>query len=242
MSRHHEALECYQLAILVDNNNSITWTQKAISLEKIGLYEDSLNACSKALEIDAKNFYALAQKGRVLFKMNRYQESLNTYKIAFSLNPDDSKIVFDYSFVTSYIGEIEEAKRLASISAENISEEYLKSNKLRTFFHALGQSKKLFERAKDLIEIKEGDSEFWIYYASLFEDIGDWNNALIAYQSASKIDHENYWIKYKIGFALEKLGSFRDALASYKAALQINPHYRIAKYRCKKLYKHHYTD
>jgi tetratricopeptide (TPR) repeat protein len=50
--QYPEALECFEQAIILNQNDSELWNFKAVSLRSMGRYEEAVECFNKSLEID----------------------------------------------------------------------------------------------------------------------------------------------------------------------------------------------
>lgn len=55
IAQYHEALSCFEQALLLDQNNPELWNFKAVSLRAIGRYEEAMESFNKSLEIDPRD-------------------------------------------------------------------------------------------------------------------------------------------------------------------------------------------
>jgi tetratricopeptide (TPR) repeat protein len=56
-----------------------------------------------------------------------------------------------------------------------------------------------------------------------------YNRALYAYEKASSISPNNFYVLTGKGLALEGVGRYQEALEAFEAALNINPNYELAQ-------------
>ena len=69
LSRHKEALECYDTSLLIDSNDITALMNKAISLSHLGNYRDAIDYYDKAQMIDPKLKELSLAKSRLFEKL-----------------------------------------------------------------------------------------------------------------------------------------------------------------------------
>jgi tetratricopeptide (TPR) repeat protein len=83
----HEALACYDRALLSNPKNDVILNNKAIVLISVGRYEESLACSQKAITINSYETNAWINKGIALEKLGRLTESAEALEQAVAISP-----------------------------------------------------------------------------------------------------------------------------------------------------------
>lgn len=85
--RLHEALACYDRALVSSPKNDVILNNKAIALISLGRYEESLACSMKAITINPYDVGVWINKGFALEKLGRYPEAIDALEQAVAINP-----------------------------------------------------------------------------------------------------------------------------------------------------------
>jgi tetratricopeptide (TPR) repeat protein len=83
----HEALACYDEALVSDPKNDSILFYKAIALISLGRYEESLACSQKAITINPYGTGLWINKGIALEKLGRFQEAIDALEQAVAISP-----------------------------------------------------------------------------------------------------------------------------------------------------------
>jgi len=83
----HEALACYDRALVSNPNNDVILNNKAIALISLGRYEESLACSQKAITLNPYETGVWINKGIALEKLGRLAEAVDALEQAVAINP-----------------------------------------------------------------------------------------------------------------------------------------------------------
>jgi tetratricopeptide (TPR) repeat protein len=86
LKRFEEAVECYDRAIEINQNDMTAWHNKGFTLNGLGEYYNALKCFERSLEIAPNNPYSWNSKGNAHIRLNQYTEALECYNKAISLD------------------------------------------------------------------------------------------------------------------------------------------------------------
>ena len=82
------------------------------------------------------------------------------------------------------------------------------------------------EKIKYAIELSPDEAILYIKLGGLYTEMGDWENALIAYKKAIKLKPNDAVVYISIGNILQQQHDYDNAFAAYNQALTIFPDYK----------------
>ncbi len=85
------AINCYDLILKNDLNNSNALHAKSLALNRLGKYENAIECSDNILRLDNVNIHALNNKGFALGRMGRYDEAIQCCNDALKIKIDDKE-------------------------------------------------------------------------------------------------------------------------------------------------------
>ena len=98
-----EAITCYDIAIALDPNNEMSWGNKAMSLEKLGKYDEALNCYYNMIRINPTAHRLWTNLGIDLQKQGFYNAALMSYDEALRQDPNDEIALANRQKVNDYL-------------------------------------------------------------------------------------------------------------------------------------------
>ncbi|MFM7856036.1 MAG: tetratricopeptide repeat protein, partial [Pseudanabaena sp.] len=100
--RYEESLECWMIAIKIEEDNDQAWFYQGITLQELNRYEEAIASYDRVIanydQASASHdqdlidnqiyYYAWNNKGASLFHLERYEEALESFDYAIRINPD----------------------------------------------------------------------------------------------------------------------------------------------------------
>jgi tetratricopeptide (TPR) repeat protein len=194
----------------------LEFVDKARALLEEKKYEDAVKICDTVLMIRPEHLEALNGKGMALYKQKKYKEASECFEKVLKIEPKHS-LASDYrELITERISKGHDDVE-AKASARDVKQDATLALEKRTeekVIQALNESTKVPAEL-----IKEGDQ---------FYEKGMYNEAILRYDEAVKIEPSSELAWYGKGLALSKLGRYEETIACYDKVIELNPSYAEA--------------
>lgn len=199
LGRHNESLQAYETALSLGPEDSCTLGGLGEVYYKLGNYSEALDTFERALRLDPENAFACNGRGNTLCRLGKYREALETYETLLALDYESLPARYNKGVVLS---------RLKSVG--NDFEEVFETQLQAAF-------KKYLELSGGLPEEKN-ENENWMYRGLAFVELGEYKEALQAFDNAMKTENEDFspWI-YR-GIVLICLKRYEEALKTLEGA------------------------
>lgn len=196
LGKYKEALIAYEKVTSSGHENSSIMSGIGEVHYKLGNYTKALEMFEKAIRLDPESVFAWNEKGNTLFKLERYDKALEAYETLLSLDYEGLPARYNRGVVLS---KLKNRKKGFNDSLEN---------QLQSVF------KKYLELSGKVPEerITGGD---WKYMGFAFAELGQYNEALKAFENASLSDPEDLFSRVYRGIALICLREHEKALESF---------------------------
>jgi tetratricopeptide (TPR) repeat protein len=196
LRRYHEALQAYEKAISFGPGNSSIMSGFGEVHYKLGDYPRALESFETAIKLDPENTFAWNGKGNALCKLERYKKALEAYETLLALDYESLPARYNRGVVLS---KLRNRKKGFDESHEN---------QLQTVF------RKYLELSGKVPE-ERITGEGWKYRGFTFAELGEYNEALRAFDNAARIDPEDLFSRIYWGIALICLREYEKALEAF---------------------------
>ncbi|MGB9927882.1 MAG: tetratricopeptide repeat protein [Methanosarcina sp.] len=198
LERYYEALQAYEKASSLGSEDCYTLNGLGEVYYKLEAYSDALETFERILFLDPENPFAWNGKGNVLYKLGKYRDALEAY---------ENLLTLDYESVPARYNKGIALSRLKARN-KNIFEESLENQRQTAFKKYLELSGKYSE--------EEFDAKGWIYRGFAFAELGQYREALKAFENGLKTEEENPFPKIYKGLTLICLGKYEKALEIFE--------------------------
>ncbi|AKB22669.1 tetratricopeptide repeat protein [Methanosarcina sp. WH1] len=199
LGKYYDAMQAYEKALSFGSENSCTLSGIGEVYYELGNYSEALEAFEQAIRLDLENAFAWNGKGNVLCKLGKYREALEAY---------ENLLTLDYESLPARYNRGVALSRLKT--RQNDAEEPLE-NQLQTAF------KKYLELSGNLPENKIGAAS-WKYRGIALAELGEYKEALKAFDRAAKYRPEDISPLTCRGIVLICLGKYEKALEVFEQA------------------------
>jgi tetratricopeptide (TPR) repeat protein len=199
LQKPYEALQAYEKAFSSGAENSGILSGLGEVYYKLEDNSRALDTFEEALKLDPENIFAWNGKGNTLCKLGKYREALEAYETLLEL---------DYESLPARYNRGVALSRLKH--QEKDFEEILESQ-LQTAF------KKYLELSGGVPEGKIGD-ENWKYRGFAFAELGEYREALKAFDNATKRESESSFPWICKGITLICLRKYEEAMETLEDA------------------------
>ena len=191
--RYEEAIVSFDESLKIKDDSYKSWHYKGISLNNVGRYEEALASFDKALEFEKTDHQVWTKRGYALDSLEKYKEALASYDEAIKLKPDSPKAWYYRGLLLRRLGRFQEAIESYDKAIEFKPDYYQAWAKLTHALEWLGRD--ICDR--ELISSAKKANE-------LFQ-LGKYND----------------W--YSQASVLSTLGCYKEAIACYDKALELQP-------------------
>ncbi|GEM_PF-1720597 len=109
LSKFDEALQCFEHALEIDENQAVAWLEKGRTLSVLSRLDEAMTSYNKALVISPRLEEAWNSKGEALFHFGRHSEALDCFNKAVDINPRNAEAWTNKGLVLGKQGRSQEA-------------------------------------------------------------------------------------------------------------------------------------
>lgn len=212
-----EALNIY--AYLID-----VYVIKMKLFVKVGQFDEALNVFNKAVDNGLRDSRLLCGKANVLRLTQKYDEAINFCDQAIELNENDKDVYYCKGLCFYSMEKYNEAIKSFDVSIQ-------KNNRLGSaYYYKILSLLNSSRQDEALRELEKAISMKLKYIDRFYEIKGDVlvfqnknNEAIIEYKKAIEIDPSNSAYYYAVGYNLNNLSRFDDALQYLNKAVELDP-------------------
>jgi tetratricopeptide (TPR) repeat protein len=220
-----EAMNQYDLALQIDNQNAVAWQGRGLTQAMSGLHRDALASFERAIKIDPNLVTALNGKGTALNMLHRNQEALDIFDRAILLEKDNVIAWNGKGAVLSALGQPDQALTAFDVAlhfdthmAQAWGNKGLVLRQLKRYTEAL----RAFEEA---LAIDHNSVIYWNGKGLVLSEMGRHTEAMQAYREVLDRDAHYAPAKCGIGDILYAQHKLRGALDHYEQALKTDPRF-----------------
>ncbi|MEE3327777.1 MAG: glycine cleavage T C-terminal barrel domain-containing protein [Myxococcota bacterium] len=192
-----------------------------------GHEDEALAGLEEALRVDPSFSDGYEALGVILGRSSRFHEAIDVFKRLEEIAPEEPMVNTNLSLYFMKVGDKETAEaeaakavrkemarasghRLDETTLDSVLEEERRSDALR--------KKEMFGQ---VLEIDADDGVALFGMGNALSTLGDWDGAIAAYVRAEEVDSDSSAIYLAHGKVLEKVERFEEALAVYRAGMEV---------------------
>jgi tetratricopeptide (TPR) repeat protein len=205
LERYEEALASFDQAIAINPDQQV-WVLRGRILGNLERYEEALDSFDKAIAISSDR-QVLILRGRILGNLERYEEALDSFDKAIAISSDRQVLILRGRILENlerYEEALDSFDKAIAISSDR-------------------QVLALRGRILENLERRDEQSCKLLLYGSTLFDLKQYEEALVNFDKAISINHEDHVSWYLRGNTLDKLERYEEALDSFDKAININP-------------------
>jgi len=186
---------------------------KASALLEEGDYGNAIKIFDTILLMRPRHIDALNGKGMAFYKQKKYKKALECFQKVLKIKPRNPVAIDYLGMITDRISKARAGK--AKPSRKDIKQDMaiLQKHAEQKVIKALNESTQIPSEL-----IKRGDQ---------FYEKGNYQDAILCYDQALKIEPRSELAWYGKGIALDATGDYKEALSSFEEALKIDPSSQI---------------
>ncbi len=216
-----QALECYDKALELNNDNPQIYLFRANLAEELGMLDKAVQSYEYIIANEPNSATGYIGKSRVLDAKGEFDEALKSYSTVLQLEPDRKEAIINIGKILLKKDKLEEAleyqKRALSISSDDIATQQLS-------VEILLKQEKLDEALEILLQINQQQTTVlnYIKIGEIYNFKEKYNEAFENFEKAIELDSQKAITHAKKAFALQQLECNELALECYDKALEID--------------------
>ena len=221
-----KALEIYGQATETFTENGEVYYRQAKLLEEDGRQKEAAGMCSKALSVEfhreAFNLWL-----ELLLDMKEYEQVREKARQVIEQGYRPAQVLFDYARALRNLEEYKEAEGVLkelydrTAGAELVCEEYA------SLFYDMDKPGEALKWIEEAIEKRETPRRLYMK-ADYLHDLDRFEEEVEVYRKLVSQGFDDYYVKYRMGRALENLDLFEEAEANFRTAIEKRPDYGSA--------------
>ncbi len=191
---------------------------------------NSKKALEKALELDEKNIDALLKLAELYLYVQKNDRSIEYINKALKIDQYNAKAYFMKGM--NYKDVRDTAKAISSMqTAVEQDQHYYHAYMQLGILTAAQRNPMAVQFYKNAIRIQPNSTEAWYAIGKFYQDMGDWENAIVTYKALINADAQNKYALYNTGVIyLLQLKQYKLAHEQFTEAIRIDPEYIEAYY------------
>ncbi|OGU71250.1 MAG: hypothetical protein A2V93_12795 [Ignavibacteria bacterium RBG_16_34_14] len=161
-----------QHALELDPYSLIINAQLGQHYQRGGEFQKAIDQLQKTLEFDSTFAYAYYDLGIAYIALNQFNDALNYFRKAYSLAPEDTRILSGLAYSEGLTGSKENAERLGKVLLKRAVSKYVSSYDLAVISLGLGQKDKALEYLEKAYE-ERGPWMLFLKLNPLFNSLSD---------------------------------------------------------------------
>ncbi|GAB4213382.1 MAG: hypothetical protein OHK0012_09420 [Synechococcales cyanobacterium] len=235
LKRYKSAVVSYDKVLEMDPDNAVVWHNRSLRLAQLGRPTLALKSVDKALELQPRLWKSWLLKGHLLYDLKRYPAAIPCFRWVLSssvLRTRDRQVMVwrHYALVLAKANRTQPA--LASVKRALA----LNPKDWRAW-HNRGVLLLRVQRYRAAIQCFDrafqGDPDnprIWHARGMAFQSLDLWQDALIHYEEALKVQATYFPAAYALAVALQQVGQDSQAVEQFAALHQQRPRLVICVY------------
>ena len=190
----------------------------AAAYYKLGKYEDAEKIYTAIIGLRSKETNAYYLRACTLLKENNYESAVRDFEKAFSLEPDNLKLVTDAYVEMQAAGFENEGKAYVEDFMQK-KDKTLTDSERGTLYYYLED----YENARIYLDgtLNSGDAQAILILGQTYEKLGDMNYAAVVYKTYLDSNEPDAAIYNSLGICLMKQDKYQDALDTFEAGINL---------------------
>jgi tetratricopeptide (TPR) repeat protein len=216
VSYWNNSFTLFSRTIEVTQNNHIVYNNLGVAYDKLGRYQNAIEAYKQAIRIKPDFAQANSNLGVTYGKLGRYQDEIESCKQAIRIKPDfaeaHNNLGFAYGSLNRYQDEIESCKQAIRIKPDYAEAYY----NLGFAYANLGRYQDAVGAYKQAIRIKPDYAEAYCGLGFVYANLGRSQEGIESCKQAIRIKPDFVLAHYNLGVTYLVTGNKGLALEEYK--------------------------
>lgn len=221
LSRHEDAIRCFDKALELDPHFAHAWNNKGASLGMLGRYEEAVHCFEKALELDPRDAFAWNNKGNSLDRLGRYEEAIHCYDQTLEIDPCIALAWNNKGGSLGKLGRYEESidcfNKAQELDPHDIKAWYNKGNSL----HRLGRDQEAIRCFDQALELDPHNVTPWFLKGTSLDKLSRHEEAIRCFDQILELDPRHISAWFAKAVSEDQLSHLREATHSYELFLAL---------------------
>ncbi|WP_048203307.1 tetratricopeptide repeat protein [Methanocaldococcus infernus] len=191
-----------------------------LCLESLGKFKDMIEICDRLLIKYPDSLLLLTKKAYALRGLGRYEEALSVIEKGLELDPDNRVLLYMKGSLLRRLGNYHKAYETFKKLIDELNVRWLDAIKhLVSLCLVLGKFDEAVKYAKMGLEIRDDDTTLWYYLGQAYEELGEENKAIEAYNRCVALYPDNVRALLNLARLYEERGEMEKAVNHYEKAM-----------------------
>jgi tetratricopeptide (TPR) repeat protein len=224
MKQYNEAFASIRRSLLADPTNSEAYQKALILTESKGFNAEAIELYNRLLDYDAYNWQAWMNLGYALSGLHKYEDAIEAFEFAFAINERCKEAYLEAGSLLVLKADYHRAIAVLENALFEAEDDALLMQQLGICYEKLKDYTTALSYYSRSHEIDPYDAETLFRMGRCAKAIGNWLQAIEAYENA--IDIEDWREEYHaaLGEAYEHLNQNSKAFYSYRKAATLARH------------------
>lgn len=225
-----KAIDCYRMAIHLNNKYSEAYNNLGIILNELGRHDEAIDAYNKAIRISPQFTEALSNLGVALTDAGQIDIAIRTLRKAIQINIGYASAYYNlgdaYTKQKKYSEAITSFSKVVELEPHNPRAQF----SLAGVLHLAGIPEEAVLRYQRAIELNPNYSEAYNNAGIVLNELSRHDEAIHCYEQAIKIDPGYAQAYNNCGLAFHDSGKFIEATDMYNKAIELDSKYANAQF------------
>ena len=194
-NKFSEAAEVFENAIKLSPDDVSILNNLSNTLKMLGRFEDAELNCRKAIKLKPTDVGLYNNLGLILIDLNKMDEAEEIFRKALEIDPKNSNTYNNLSIILINLGRLHEAEDVCERSIKIDKKNPQLFNNYGIVLQNKGKFKEAIINYKKAISLKPDFSLANRNIGTLYYDIKDYENAVIAFENSNEMDCGSYLLK-----------------------------------------------
>ncbi|MBL8897327.1 MAG: tetratricopeptide repeat protein [Planctomycetes bacterium] len=234
--RHAEAVESFELAVALGDQEAKTFHNLGVCYERIGSYGAAIAAFRQAIQIDPTWDESRRSLAGLFRRLGRNDEAIELCRGRLALDPTDARALIDLGDALLWRNELTPPAVMAEAQAlyeRAIARDPARARARVGLANALsyqGELEQAIACCRKAIEVEPQYANAHRKLGILLEDAGRREEAVACYRKCIELDAKNAFALVDLGNCLAKLGQVEASIPEFRKALLIDPQQPMAHF------------
>lgn len=200
------AVELYGLCLEVDEDNYTAMYEMAFVLHKAGKVNEAIGFAKLASNAEPDNAWYMKRHAMLLLKSGDLEAATKVYEEIVKRHPDKESHYTDWAYALIVNAELADAIKVYEKMEQNLGQSPSISIEKYNIFLQLKDRAGAKREVMKLVEMTPKDPQAWSILADLYQDEGEMDKAMEAYEKVLEIDPSNGLIHLSLADYYENKG------------------------------------